>query len=269
MVASYQRIVGSLRGGGPIQGRIRLRLVVNRETGEYVDVDVAADGDEMEALIAFVLYAIRYGVKALSALPADFKHFGPNITFFAPPPRAVEELRGRDYYRFRLSLMTLSRQLEECGLLMRGENGVLAAAELPRVVPHAATIELDLFDFHFGDFLTRSISMGLNSLRRRFRTEIAKVQTEEIGDAAVIAPTPRPAIALDEEETPDALQCPITLMPIIDPVSCTLNGHAYERTALERHFHTNGRFDPCTRAVVGTLHERPDITQRIRGIRPS
>lgn len=273
MGSSYQSIVGSLGCGGFIRGRVRLRVRINRETEEYVEIALAVDSDELEALIAFIVYALRDRVGAESFL-SGVRQEGHNITFFSPPRQRVEDvLRRRPSYRDAGSaLMAFSRQLEACELLVRGEHGTVVSADLSRVAPPEWPLDLDLSDWSFRHLLTRLMT----SLPNPFIGLKSKSQ-----DVFPIAGFPLQALiaraesiettAQDElpDDLPDALECPITLMPIIDPVSCTPDGHPYEREALETHFKANGRFDPYTRADVGTLHERPDIAQRLREMKPA
>ncbi|MBM3611063.1 MAG: U-box domain-containing protein [Alphaproteobacteria bacterium] len=64
-----------------------------------------------------------------------------------------------------------------------------------------------------------------------------------------------------EEDCPNEYLCPITMSIMRDPV-VAMDGHSYEREAIEKHFSLGNRRSPMTNAVLSSIALIPNITLR-------
>ena len=88
-------------------------------------------------------------------------------------------------------------------------------------------------------------------------TAAARVAEEQgSSSSAAAAPAPR-----DEEEPPDDFICPITTEVMIDPVMAA-DGHAYERTAIERWLATKSTSPMTGEALEHTFLSPSHMVRR-------
>ena len=98
----------------------------------------------------------------------------------------------------------------------------------------------------------------LHTLRAAAGLEDERRGAEEQGSSSSAAAAPAPR---DEEEPPDDFICPITTEVMIDPVMAA-DGHAYERTAIERWLATKSTSPMTGEALEHTFLSPSHMVRR-------
>ena len=88
-------------------------------------------------------------------------------------------------------------------------------------------------------------------IERFFPRQNARVFAHASGPTDVVIPAFKPQDLENTARLPTSIFCPITNMPMSDPV-LTVDGFSYEREAIQRWFSMNKKTSPLTGAILHT-----------------